>query len=555
MVQGAVRSWLGVVVSIGLVSIVLVACGGAPAGDGGVPTPPAAPTNVTATPGPGYVDVAWEHDGVDVTGFVVERRMVVAAGALTWQQLRQGPWSLTAVAGDGVEPVEVGSVDAEARSFRDASVVSGETYRYAVKAVGSGGATSPAQESAEEGVTPAPPGSGVGSNPDPTRYLAAVVRDGDVPVAAANVSGHLIAHDDAFRPWRMYANPDDGGVAILEDLEARSWIPAGTYDVLLAVGAMAPRAFVFALFEDVAVPGSLDVDLRDARLVEVDVTLDPAAGHDALLEVGRQVRGWTLFSTPVSVASGGASVLLEPVRYETFTWYDGSSDDPAMEIDEVDLTTSRAFQLSVDDDQLVSVTADVTLPSTVEGATTRICLDDARERHRHLFAQCPDAPHVRTSAFVANVGADARFDEGDGERVLRWDLGRRELGPAGGAVALSFGGAIAAEIEAAASTYAPGDRVQLTGSVRDASGNTLEFVYTITESPFRMETVRPTIVVADDTGETVYEVFEGVTETWGPAFTLADDAAPGTYSVAFSWDTGAYQGMIEATTTFDVVTD
>lgn len=553
MVQGAVRSWLGVVVSIGL-----VACGGAPAGDGdgGVPTPPAAPTNVTATPGPGYVDVAWEHDGVDVTGFVVERRMVVAAGALTWQQLREGPWSLTAAAGDGVEPVEVGSVDAESRSFRDASVASGETYRYAVKAVGAGGATSPAQESAEGGVTPAPPASGVGSNPDPTRYLAAIVRDGGTPVAAANVSGFLIAHDDAFLPWRMYANADDGGVAVLEDLEVRSSIPAGTYDVLIAAWAVSPNVFVFALYEDVAVPGSLYVDVRDARLVEVDVTLDPEAGHNALLEFGRQVRGWTLFSQGVSVESGGASVLLEPGRYETFTWYDWRRDEPAMLIDQVDLTIARAIELTLDDTSLVSVIADATLPATVADATTRVCLSDARDRHLHLGAFCPDASLTRASPIVATVDADVVIDEDSGERFLRWGLGRREIGPPGGEVVVSFGGAIVAEIETAVRTYAPGDTVQVTGSVRDEHGNPLELVYTVRRSPFRLESVPPTMVVVDAIGDSVYEdAVQRVTPSWGPDFTLADDAEPGEYIVAFSWDTGAYQGLIEATTTFDVVMD
>lgn len=551
VVQVVVRSWIGVLVSIGLVAC---GAGGPGGGDGGAS--PSAPTNVTATPGPGYVDVAWQHDGANVTGFVVERRVVVAAGALVRQQMLDGPWLLSVASSDDGEPLEVGSVGSEARSFRDVSVESGVTYRYAVRAVGSGGATSAAQESGEEGVTPAPPEFVVGSNPDPSRYLAAVVRDGDVPVAAANVSAFLIDHDDAFLPWRMYASSDEGGVALLEDFEARSWIPSGTYDVLVAAGAMSANAFVFALFEDVAVPGSVDVDLADPRLVEVDVTLDPESGHEALLEFGRQVRGWTLFSRPVFVGTGVTSVLLEPDRYETFTWYEATGDDPAMEIDEVDLTTARSYQLTLDEEQLVSVISDATLPATVADATARVCLRDARERRRHLFVQCPESQRVRVSPFATNVDADVRFDEGGSERLLQWHLGPREIAPPGGEVVLPFGGVITAEIDTFAPTYAPGDLVRVTGSVSDASGNPLEFVSTISRSPFRFESVRPTLLVVDATGETVYEeTVWTLTASWGPEFTLADDAAPGEYVVTYRWDTGAYQGVLEATATFEVVTE
>ncbi|TVR97029.1 MAG: hypothetical protein EA416_00775, partial [Trueperaceae bacterium] len=402
--------------------------------------------------------------------------------------------------------------------------------------------------------------AGVGDNPDPSRYLAAIVRDGDVPVPQANVTGFLVGRDNGFGPWPMDATSDEGGVALLEDLEASTWIPSGTYDVLVAAAAATPNAFLVARYEDVAVPGVVDVDLADPRLVEVDITLDPDAAPDALVVFGRQVSGWTLFTDAVFVGTGVTTVLLEPERHQTYTWYGWRGDDPVLEIDEVDLTTARSHRLTLDEAQLVLVAVEPTLPQSVADATTRVCLSDARERHRHLFGFCPDMQPVRASPFVANLQADVRFDDdddGDVERVLRFDLGQRDIAPAGGELVIALGGVVTAEIDTLEATYAPGARVWVTGSVRDASGNPLDVVHTVTRSPFRIMTVRPMLVVTDALGEVVHEaeVFRTLSATWGPEFTLADDAAPGAYTATFTWDTGAYQGALEATTTFEVVAE
>lgn len=100
--------WMLALMSLGA----LVGCGGP-----GGPTP-AAPTNVTVAAGAGFVDVTWEHDGANVTGFAIYRN-VVAVGA----------------AAAGTPLAEVG---AAARSYRDTTTVPGVPYRYAVAAKGGG---------------------------------------------------------------------------------------------------------------------------------------------------------------------------------------------------------------------------------------------------------------------------------------------------------------------------------------------------------------------------------------------------------------------------------
>lgn len=99
-------------------TLAMAACGG-----GGV-VAPTAPTNVTATPGPGYIKVEWAHSGSNVSAFQVHRE-----GGPTVAQA--GPYA---------------TVDAQARAFIDSDVVPGETYTYSVLATGSGGASEAASQ-------------------------------------------------------------------------------------------------------------------------------------------------------------------------------------------------------------------------------------------------------------------------------------------------------------------------------------------------------------------------------------------------------------------------
>ncbi|MCA1789347.1 MAG: hypothetical protein LC667_05665 [Thioalkalivibrio sp.] len=106
--------------------LALIACGGTPTVTGG----PAAPTNVSATPEPEAINVTWDHDGVGVSGFVVDRE--VASGT-----------SAAVGAAAVVQRLDiVGGIDAQSRSFLDSTVEQGVSYRYSVAAIGTGGTVS-----------------------------------------------------------------------------------------------------------------------------------------------------------------------------------------------------------------------------------------------------------------------------------------------------------------------------------------------------------------------------------------------------------------------------
>lgn len=97
--------------------LLLTACGGPSS-----PSAPAAPTNVVATPGPGYMTVSWDHDGKDAESFEIYR--TGATGAMRSQA-----------------DAPIGSVTAEARSFKDDDIVAGAAYDYSVVAKGAGGSS------------------------------------------------------------------------------------------------------------------------------------------------------------------------------------------------------------------------------------------------------------------------------------------------------------------------------------------------------------------------------------------------------------------------------
>ena len=113
------------IILVTLSVIALSACGGpsAPA------EAPNAPTAVTATAGPGYVDLGWQHDGRGLTGFAVYRSPVAT-----------GPASAARAS-----TTPIAELDAAARTYRDASVPLGPGYEYRVTALGAGGASPSAE--------------------------------------------------------------------------------------------------------------------------------------------------------------------------------------------------------------------------------------------------------------------------------------------------------------------------------------------------------------------------------------------------------------------------
>lgn len=122
-----------------MVSAALILCAGvmvsllAACGEPAQSKVPVAPTNVTAKPGPGYIEVNWDHPGANLQSFAI----------------RRSP-SETTPAGTGSTGFVLAQADAHAvvpaseRTFIDYDIEVGASYSYTVTAVGSGGSSQPA---------------------------------------------------------------------------------------------------------------------------------------------------------------------------------------------------------------------------------------------------------------------------------------------------------------------------------------------------------------------------------------------------------------------------
>ena len=82
---------------------------------------PAAPSNITATPHPGFIRIEWQDNSTDETGFIIYRE-IVSTTNLTTQALTQ-----------------LAEVPVDTTSYDDLDVSVGNTYRYALSARGAEG--------------------------------------------------------------------------------------------------------------------------------------------------------------------------------------------------------------------------------------------------------------------------------------------------------------------------------------------------------------------------------------------------------------------------------
>jgi hypothetical protein len=103
------------------------------------PNPPAAPSNVTASPVSNtVVEVSWQDNSNNEDGFVIEREVV---GALASPGNRDG---------DGPLAVKAGDVGPNATSFQDTDLTPGTSYQYSVTACNDNGCSESAGGSGED---------------------------------------------------------------------------------------------------------------------------------------------------------------------------------------------------------------------------------------------------------------------------------------------------------------------------------------------------------------------------------------------------------------------
>lgn len=103
-----------------LLALVLSACGGGPQEP--TPQPPKAASDVSATPGPGYITVSWTDNSDDETGFKIMRSAAAGSSSVNAQQA-----------------TEIASVGANVTTYVDNDIEFDQGYQYSVVAHNSAG--------------------------------------------------------------------------------------------------------------------------------------------------------------------------------------------------------------------------------------------------------------------------------------------------------------------------------------------------------------------------------------------------------------------------------
>ena len=549
--------------SLTAVLALMMACGGPP-GDGA--PPPAAPTNVTATPGAGFVTVAWEHDGANATGFAIYRERVDTDPAMVVLHTRVGRdgselVSVAPSADASVRPLDleaIATVDAEARSYRDDDVEPGASYRYAVAARGSGARES--STAAHEGapVVPAPAPEAdprpVGENPDPSRYLAVLVQDDDgnaIPGAA--VSAALVPGGDSARPRSAFGWTDDDGVALVVDLEEHTWIDAGTYAAIVSIDIRGRGiAGVVGRYDTVEVPGTLAVATDDTRFVDLTITLAGAEEEHASLTFVGAIDDWQVGGRFMSVPVAGALIRSQAGAYELGITAMATPGVSAYLWQDIDVSDASDVVIDVAAAPTFSVTA--AFESTVDGmdaSRVNVCPLPVRDRFWMAGWRCLGAATARMTPHEYQLELSYSLEASDATWSYYLGVERQAYGPAGESLDVAIGGASTFVIESLEPVYRPGDRVTFDGGLFDRGD--LPFTDILRREDGLSRPVLLELRILDPSGDVVHSRFGSgrlLRQPFVHEFILPSDAAGGTYTTEARWDTGPYLGALTATTTF-----
>lgn len=552
--------------SLTAVLALMMACGGPPGDGAPPPAAPAAPANVTATPGAGFVTVAWEHDGANATGFAIYRERVDTDPAMVVLHTRVGRdgselVSVAPSADASVRPLDldaIATVDAEARSYRDDEVEPGASYRYAVAARGSGARESSTVAHEGAPVVPAPETDPrpVGENPDPSRYLAVLVQDDDgnaIPGAA--VSAALVPGGDSARPRSAFGWTDDDGVALVVDLEEHTWIDAGTYAAIVSIDIRGRGiAGVVGRYDTVEVPGTLAVATDDTRFVDLTITLASAEEEHASLTFVGAIDDWQVGGRFMSVPVAGALIRTQAGAYElgitamatpsvsTYLWQDIDVSDASDVV--IDVAAAPTF----------SVTATFEPAADgMEASRVNVCPLLARDRFWVAGWRCLGGATARITPHEYQLELSYSLEASDATWSYYLGVERHAYGPAGESLDVAIGGAPSFVIESLEPVYRPGDRVTFDGGLFDRGD--LPFTDILRREDGLSRPVLLELRILDPSGDVVHARFGSGRLLRQPSvheFILPSDAAGGTYTTEAHWDTGPYLGALTATTTFDV---
>lgn len=389
-------------------------------------------------------------------------------------------------------------------------------------------------------------------NPDPSRYLAVVVRDanGD-PVANRDVGFAWFGAQGHDIGTSIYTT-DTNGVATSLDHSTMPYLPTGAYSGMIAVDGADGMPGLFTACGNVPIPGTVAVQEGDPTLV--DVTLDVRDGTTPL--VGTTVQFGYVWDQVARL-----STRLDPGPTGTVEAVEGTY---LLGIAATEADTTYALY------QPVTVQGDTTVSVDVSTAPTydlRYTVRDgggtsASSGSVGLFRVGTDVEQVRgVSVVTPNVRVTPGTYDVNAGLTLRdsytswWSYGfsasALALSPAGSSRTLSIGGPLSARLTTDRATYAPGDTVDLRPEIRDAAGFGLYRVSHSDTATQTYELAKLTLTVRDASGGLVVETVTPY--TWVDSFALQSTAPSGTYTATLDWPIGPYRsGPLTATTTFQV---
>ena len=510
-------------------------CGGPPppptTDDGSTPAPP---TDVTTSAGVGYVAVAWSHDGEGIDGFEVSRTPAATNGAV-------------ARASDATV---LGTVPAASRAYVDRSVAASGTYLYSVRALDADGAGSTGSAQTTPAVAPE-----VGTfNPDPQRYLAVRVLDEQgQPMPNASVR-----FSSTTEPRWYDSRSDDDGVVLLADASL-AWEPAGILSGNLLViphwstETARPR---IVPFHDVSHPGTLDDDPRTGELFDVTLSVSHADTiEQAFVQLalpGPERSSWTDgFSVsddglvaaqvgpgtyPIAISAWGDTVSRFVVTEEPLS----VAGPTSRSIDTATIGNTSTLRVDYRGDLDARPTfcpfptADATLPAELGVAYCGYA-------ETFVLTAAPYRASLRLAVNHEGAWWSFSFDA----------LDDFDLSVAGTTLDVVLGDALSARVDTNDLSYQPGDDVRVLGGVSDANGHRLTAVFA---SSARSDA---TVTVTDPFGAVVEWIDDVRLWSLQPggnvSFVLPPTAPAGTYTVDVTFDTGPLLGIVDVSTSFEVV--
>jgi len=440
----------------------------------------------------------------------------------------------------------VGTVAGTERAFIDVSVEAGSSYTYAVTAVASDGTRSTPGGQTGSPVVPEPPGVPPGTNPDETRYLAAVVVDAQgfaVPNALISFAGYD-ASADKRHVW--FGETDDEGVAVLTDTDATP-DDVATLDGYVAVEAAGGPNVLLEL-ADISSPGTILVSPSDPDLdpLTVHVT-DGGLPAEAFLQLAPTVDGIPYAVGFHQAIDGTLLLYVNPGEYPfALTGFQGFHF-----VDATGLSVAGPTEIHLEIGDFPTSVVELLPAVSPDAVVTRLsALPMPMNGWSYSTFGSLDGSSLRLSplSFRIYPGVEVTDEAGS-----TWELDVShttvDLAPAGTSEAVNFGAPLSVDIEVAPDAVVPGESVTLRVEPRDAVGVLVQRLARVTDGV--RDTNLATVSVRNPSGVEVLSQVDGV-RMLQVQYEVPDGAEAGTYEATVTIEGGPFGGVVNSTVTFEV---